>query len=496
MDKVLQNKLSITNWLYLFICLHLFFWTLIPALVRNNLPLDAIEGTVWGHQLELGYDKNPFLNGWLTALATFLDGQSGWMIYLFSQLSVAICLLMVWKLAKKMLPPAYALISVLLLEALQYFNFHAIDFNDNTLELSLWALTIYFFYKSLRWPNKLSWILTGVFAGLSMMAKYYAAALLAPMFLFLILRQENRKQLTTVAPYLGLLTFLIIILPHTIWLFFHQFITVHYVFVRTSSTPNWTNHLYFPVLFTVQQIEVFAPAILMLGLLFIGKRPASTLQTKKISLMSFDRQFLFFVGLGPFLVTILLAFIFGITLRAGWGMPLLSLWGIILVATLKPTLSTHKLYRFIALSFILMFVLLIGYAFSLIYSKDQTSANFPGRDIAQALTKEWRDTYHTPLAYVAGSRWIGGNIEFYSPDHPTVFMEWNKTKTTWINERDMEQKGAIFVWEEDRKQSLPDEVKKRYPQLLTASIREFNLRNNKYNLPPVKVGVAILPPRK
>ena len=49
-----------------------------------------------------------------------------------------------------MLPKSYALIALLLLEGIQYFNFHAIDFNDNTLELGLWGLTIYFFYQALR----------------------------------------------------------------------------------------------------------------------------------------------------------------------------------------------------------------------------------------------------------------------------------------------------------------------------------------------------------
>ena len=81
------------HWFYLFLFVHLIFWTAVPALVRDNLPLDSIEGTIWGHQLQWGYDKNPFLNGWLTALAAYIGGQSGWMIYLFSQLSVCICFL-------------------------------------------------------------------------------------------------------------------------------------------------------------------------------------------------------------------------------------------------------------------------------------------------------------------------------------------------------------------------------------------------------------------
>ena len=52
--------------------------------------------------------------------------------------------------SEKHVAAGYALISVLLLEGIQYYNFHAIDFNDNTLELGLVGLTIYFFYQALR----------------------------------------------------------------------------------------------------------------------------------------------------------------------------------------------------------------------------------------------------------------------------------------------------------------------------------------------------------
>ena len=136
----LQNTTA-ERWLYLVIAIHVFAWTIVPYLIRFNLPLDAIEGTIWGQQLQWGYDKNPYFNGWLSRIAIILDNHTGWGTYLFSQLSVAVCFWATWKLANKILPSTYALLGVLILEGVQYFNLHAIDFNDNTLELALWALT-------------------------------------------------------------------------------------------------------------------------------------------------------------------------------------------------------------------------------------------------------------------------------------------------------------------------------------------------------------------
>lgn len=480
------------RWFYLFIAIHLIFWTLVPAVVRYNLPLDAIEGTIWGHQLQWGYDKNPFLNGWLTALATYLSGPSGWMIYLFSQLSVIACFWSVWQLAKKMLTPTYALLSVVILEGIQYYNFHAIDFNDNTLELGLWGLTIYFFYQALQYNKTRHWIFCGIFAALGMMTKYYTVTLLTAMALFLIVYPINRQHLKTLPPYIGLLICCTCILPHAIWLFTHDFVTVVYVFNRGSSIPQWTNHVFFPAEFAWQQWQAFFPALILLAVALIGKRPF--IASVKIKLAQFDKAFLWFVGLGPFLLTLLLSIICGTKLRAGWGMPLLSLWGVMTLAYIQPYLTPAKLYRFMSLIFVFTAVCLAGYSKSLIDSPDPSTANFPGKEIAQTITKMWQDTYHTPLTYVAGSRWVGGNIEFYSKDHPSVFVEWNKRHAAWIDENDLRKKGAVFVWSITDKENMPEEIQHRYPKLQSVQVMEFNWQRNTRGLPPIKIGIAVLPP--
>lgn len=510
-----QRTDNLNKWFYLFIIVHLIVWTLMPILVRYNLPLDSIEGTVWGHQLEWGYDKNPFMNGWLTALAVFLGGSSGWMIYLFSQLSVIACFWSVWQIAKQMLVPAYALVAVMLLEGVQYYNLHAIDFNDNTLELGLWGLTCWYFYQALAFKQSrsLHWILTGLFAGLALMAKYYTLALLAGMALFLFTDRENRKQLVSLPPCLGLLVFLAVILPHVVWLFHHDFVTVKYVFARASSQPHWTNHLFFPAQFAWQMMLAFLPAVVMVlfavrlhrspdemrcissGLHFCkfnANTVANFIGTRR---GKFNNSFLFYVGLCPFLLTVLLSCLTGIKLRAGWGMPLLSLWGVILVAYLQTYINLAHLKRFITAVYSVMILIAAGYATTLINSNTPSSANFAGRELAALITDTWHDTYHTPLSYVAGSRWLGGNISFYSPDHPAVYMEWNKQRAPWINQHDLETKGAVFVWDIDDHETLPDEIRAAYPALKEAKIIELHWKRNCNRLAPARIGVAMLPPQ-
>lgn len=481
------------RWLYLFLFIHLIVWTSVPAFVRDNLPLDAIEGTIWGHQLEWGYDKNPFLNGWLTALAIYLDHHTGWMTYLFSQCCVVTCLWAVWKLAKQMLPSREALIAVLILECVQYFNFHAIDFNDNTLELSLWALTIYFFYAAIRFNLRRAWILTGLFAGLSMMAKYYTIALITGMGLFLITDVTTRKFFKTTDLYLAIIAFCIIILPHCIWLSFHDFITVEYVFERGRNAPSWLNHLVYPAQFAWQQFEAFLPALLFYLLFFIRK-PVLAL-SKQHERHSFNRRFLFYVGMVPFLLTLMLSILFGITLRAGWGMPLLSTWGIYLVWIIPPTFSVKKIQFFFITLIIIMLGSATAYGLHIYYASTPRTANFPGREIAAEITQQWHERYHTKLNYVGGSRWISGNIGFYSSDHPAVFIEWNKRRAPWIQISDLNRHGGVFVWDMDQVEMIPDNFKKQFPDLVISSVQTFSWHHNNASVAPVRVGIAFLPPQ-
>lgn len=480
-----------TRWLTIFIILHVFFWTLIPSWVRYTLPMDALEGTTWGHQLVWGYDKNPFLNAWLTRFALFLGGGYVWVIYLFSQLSVAACFWATWELGKKFLPPVYALIGVLLLESMQYYNLHAIDFNDNTLELGLWALTILYFYQASLKNSLSDWLLTGLFAGLGMMAKYYTAMLLIPMALFLLVNPTARERFKSPFLYLGLLLFMMIIMPHTLWLFSHDFITVHYAVGRVSSPPTLLNHLQYPLQFTWQQMEVLLPAVLLFSILLLGKKPVLVARP---SLTTFDKTFLLFLGFGPFFMTVLLSLVFGMKLRAGWGQPLLSLWGILLVTWLTPRLTRERFIAFIAFLVLLFTVMLSVYSIALIRGKSPSSANFPGEIIAQELTAQWEHRYHKPLMYVAGPRWIAGNIAFYSKDQPSVYIDWDHQISSWIDENTVKREGAIFVWDPTEEIQISEkDIRARFKGLGPLQIMHFSWMRNK-TMEPVEIKVAFLPP--
>ena len=349
----------------------------------------------------------------------------------------------------------------------------------------------YFFYLALRDACLRDWLLLGVFAGLGIMAKYYTLALLASMGLCL-LRAPYRMQLSTIKPYLAALICIAIITPHIIWLIAHDFVTITYVFERTRNEASWLNHLIFPAQFFYEQAEVFLPSLVLFVVFFARDVCFNHLK----HLPPLTRHFIFYIAFGPFLLTLLLSVFFGITLRAGWGVPLQSFWGLALAATLSPLASFKRLKQFLITLFSLVFLFAGAYAFSLAGVKNTSTANFPGKALAKRVTAAWHEQYQTPLPYVAGWRWLGGNVAYYSPDHPAVFMEWNKRRTTWFNEAALREKGAVFLWYLDEYPTTPKELLQAYPHLGPQQTLHLTWHRSKLHAKPLRLGMAFLPPAK
>jgi hypothetical protein len=482
---------------WIFILVHVVGWTLTPMLARVNLPMDSIEGVVWAQKLVFGYEKAPLLNAWVTALALKLWGYTDVGIYLTSQIAVAICFIALWQLAKKILPLPYALLSILLLEGFQYYNVGAIDFDDNVLQLPLWALSCLFFYKALVEKKTIYWFFLGIFTALSILAKYYAGLLLAAMLIFLLIR-ENRSCWSEKGPYIAAFVFLVLISPHVLWLFHNDFLTVRYVFQRIGDAPVWKNHIINPLLFLRDEVyALIIPSLLFSTLFFDLARKNRILvapETKNVEMFllphlnNFQRKFLIYLTAIPFFLAIMLSCLTAIKLHIMWGSALFSLCGILLMGFVAPQLNSQKIVRFLGMLTLLFLIAQIGYVLSLRTAKNTSSAHFPGQLIATELTNAWHQRYHKPLAYVVGSRWLAGNIAFYSVDHPIVLTDGNLILAPWLQSADFKSKGALFVWDANEYgNNLPSSYRYLAGKQMTGTIKAFPW----YLAPtekPVKIG--------
>ena len=501
------------RWFWWFLIIHNILWVIMPTWLRYALPHDTIEGALWGQHLELGYDKNPWMNAWLTRLGWALGGTSGVGIYALSSVFVAISFWAVWRLANKFLHPLYALIAVFLLEGCINYTLVPQAFNDNLIELGLWPLMFLCFYQAIKQQKTRYWLATGIVAGLAMMAKYYTAIPLVIMFIFLVCKSEGRRNFAKSGIYLSLISFILVCLPHMIWLFQHNFITIAYAANRTENIglSSWKLHLLYPIDFALAQIINFIFPLFLLCLLYSRKKLNQTYLAKPDLLPTFPRQFLLTMAFGPYLLTLLLAIIFGWRLFNEWGVPLASLWGLILIAFSQPAITLTAFKRFFIIIYIVMFLWAAIYAIGLTFDKrHRHSDNYPAQEIADYVTQQWWNQYHKPLKYVAGSRYIAGYIAFYSADHPSVYVEWNDQFSPWLDIKDMKKYGAVFVQdnyygtlvfgnkkpETDGGNHFPSEILHQFPNLKIIPVKYFDWHRTNTTLKPIPVLIGILPPEK
>ena len=276
------NKNNINKTLTFFLFAHLIVWTLIPSILNTNLPLDTIEALAWGSNLDWGYNKHPPLSAFAVEIFYQIFGNQDWAYYFLSQLFVVSAFFVIFKFSEDFLKnPIHGLISVLLLEGIYFYNFTTPEFNVNVCQLPFWALTVLYCWRGFKENKNNDWLLFGLFAALGILSKYLFIYLLIAMdifFLYMIIKKKiNFKCLTSLIP------FFLILLPHLIWLFNNDYITITYGLHRTGTgDQSFLDHLFHPAVFLGKQILILIPFFAMFLFIVLKLKTKFKLNDKKL----------------------------------------------------------------------------------------------------------------------------------------------------------------------------------------------------------------------
>ena len=269
---MINNIRNINNIFYIFVIAHLIFWTLIPSLTNKNLPLDTIEALAWGNNLDWGFNKHPPMSAFFPEVFFQIFGSQDWTYYLLSQIFVLTSFYYVFKFSKEFFNNnLLGLISVLLIEAIYFYNFTTPEFNVNICQLPFWSLTVYFSWKiyisqELKFTDC---FLVGFFAAFGFLSKYLFVYLLTSidlLFIYLIFIKKDRK--FDFKYLITLEVFLIILVPHLIWLNNNEFITITYGLARTGlEQSSLFDHIKFPLIVLLKHSGLLIPFLILVWLL-------------------------------------------------------------------------------------------------------------------------------------------------------------------------------------------------------------------------------------
>jgi 4-amino-4-deoxy-L-arabinose transferase-like glycosyltransferase len=473
----------------MFLVLHFTVWTILPALLYANLPLDLIEALVYGREWQLGYDKLPPLPWWLIEAEHHVLGADI-AYYATAQAAVLIAFALVFVLSRRLVGAVGALVAILIIDGLHYFQYTAVKFNHDVIQLPFWALAGYAFHTALRRSDLGSWTLLGFAVGGAVWAKYFVIVLVLPYALFMLFDRQARRAWATPGPWLSLLTALFVASPHMLWLFQSDFLPFAYASHRAAPIRGWFDHVLHPSVFLGSQIFFLLPSLFIAAALFWPR------EGKKSSIDPFDRRIVTLLAFGPALTMIALTAVTGRGAVAMWGYPLWLFLGLWLVMAARVSLDTARLTRIVgawAVVFTIFVVAFVANYLALPYFDHRyRAALFPGDRLGAALTARFHEATGAPLRYVIGTMWDGGNVAHYSVDQPEVLIDGLPRRAPWIDLDDLRNKGAMLVWTQSDPRQVPAAFAAIAPSAEIGTPFDLPMRRNDG---VVHVGWAILKPR-
>ena len=405
---------NINNIFFIFVLSHLLIWTVVPTITNKNLPLDVIEALAWGSNLDWGFNKHPPGSAFFPEIFFQIFGAQDWAYYFLSSLFVVISFYFVFKVANEILSSKLlSLFSVLILEAIYFYNFTTPEFNVNVCQLPFWSLVVYFSWKIYSSKEiKLSdCFFIGLFGAIGFLSKYLFVYLLASIFLlfmYLILIKKDRK--FDFKYFIILEVFVILLIPHFMWLYGNDFITILYGLKRTGLEPSLINHFEQPILFLFKQIGTLLPFFFLIWLLVKKIQFKFNVKDKKL-------LFLLVINLLPIFLIFITSAIMGSKIRTMWMTPFYLYFGVLFLYILKSQINIKKTNSFLSGFLFLFFLSPIIYSYVSISQTDKRT-DYPGKEIASKVQLIWSKDFNGEIQFVTGDEWKAGNLSYHLKSRP------------------------------------------------------------------------------
>ena len=429
-------KKNITQIFYLFIFSHLILWTLIPSLSNLNLPLDTIEALAWASNLDWGFNKHPPFSAFIINIFYNIFGSSDWSYYFLSQLCVIISFFFVWKLSNEFFSnKSFPLFSLLILEAIVFFNYTTPEFNVYVCQLPLKAAVVYFFWKAINNPRTSYWILIGLLSAFGVLSHYSFIFIISSLFIYFIFRFKKNKKLLKFF-IISFLTFLLVLSPHLIWLFDNNFETIRYAVNRSGiENKDLSGHFLNPIIFLFKQLG-------MLVLFFLAFFSiVSFKKIKKLRLNLTDKKILFLIIVNflPIIIVLFISLFSGAKIRTMWMSTFYLFIGLLFFYYFKNVINLSKIKNFLYI--IIFYFLLSPFAYFYVSTaNDLKRTDYPGKEISRLVQNKWDDNFINDIKIVVGDEWSAGNLSYHLSSRPAWFNDLKDKSSTITDDQ-----GVIYV---------------------------------------------------
>ncbi|QDL99719.1 glycosyltransferase family 39 protein [Rhodopseudomonas palustris] len=391
---------------------YMAIWTAyrIIATWPRDLHADETELYGWSRDLALGTDKHPPFSAWVARAWFTLVPPSDLSVHLLATANIALTLYIAWRTMRRYMDADKSLFGLALLTLIPFFNFIALKYNANAVLLPLWALTIHCFLRALEGRAALWAALAGVFAGASMLGKYWSIVLVVALGLAALIDPRRGRFFGSMAPWLMILCGGAVLAPHLWWLYAHDFPTLSYA--EAHEAGSFADNLRDTLGYLAGCVGYAAVALIVAALLLRPSRAAladiawpADPQRRTILIA----QVLLIVAAVP------VALVTGIRIVPLWAMPAYTLLPIVLLASPLIAVGRETVRRgLIVASAVSLGSLALSPAVALVIHLSDPPGPFEYASLlAEHVEREWRRNSDRPVPLVAGETVLAGNTAFY-----------------------------------------------------------------------------------
>jgi hypothetical protein len=229
------------------------------------------------------------------------------------------------------------------------------------------------------------------------------------LFIYLIFIKKDRK-----FDFKYLITaevFLVVLVPHFIWLTNNDFITITYGLARTGlEQSSLINHIKYPLIFVGKQIGILIPFLILTWLL---------VQKLKFKINFKDKKLLFLLSINvlPIFLMFLTSVITGSKIRTMWMTPFYLFSGTLFAYMLQTQINIKKLKPFVIGFLFFFFLSPVIYAY-VSNSKEDKRTDYPGKEIAIKTQYAWDQQFDSKINVVLGNEWNAGNLSYHLKSRP------------------------------------------------------------------------------
>ena len=406
---------------------------------------DMTEAYVWGQEFRLGYNQHPPFWAWICGVWFLVWPRSDWAFAALSALNATIGLWGAWRAIGRFAKGDARTAATAMLVLTPLYTFFAFKYNANSIFLSLWPWTLYFFDRAAERRRLGDSVALGALIAACLMSKYFALIFCATLLAAMLVRPDRKSYFRSFSPYLSAAVAAVLLAPHVVWLIASGAPPLRYLEHVSGLGPlaalNNVQATLFGSLAALAAPIALTAFISRRGLKAAGRRFAERWRDRRYR----ELTILAFLPLALSLAAGLIMQVKLATVMLIGAFPLAPLW---MIETLPPD-DPRRLAR---LSLRLAAALSLGAlaASPLVAlwgtwgSKDPKYLE-PRRELAEAATRFWRQTTALPLKYVAGTPYYDDAVVFYSAERPHAFSGFDLYRNRWVSPEKIAAAGLLSV---------------------------------------------------